>query len=125
MKLVAEFTKMKFLLSKEELQTQFNIPDFVLKTQRQIAKDFAIIGFSFDTSFESEEFDYPKIKSEVQSQIEEVMKLGESNLLQLLYQIDIPQSKFLSIITEANFIEQISEMIIRREAYKVFLRSKF
>ena len=116
---------MEYLLSKEELKTQFTVPDFVLKTQRQIAKDFSIISFRISADFESTELNYDQIKCEVEAQLVEVMKLGETTLLQLLYQIDIPQSKFLSIITQADFVQQMSDMIIRREAYKVYLRSKF
>ena len=116
---------MEYLLSKEQLIAKFGVPDFVLKTQRQIAKDFMIVSFKMDPKFESEEFNYDQIKNEVACQLVEVMKLGETTLLQLLYQIDIPQSKFLNLISEVDFVQQMSDMIIRREAYKVYLRSKF
>lgn len=116
---------MEHLLSKEQLIIEFTVPDFVLTTQRQIAKDFSIVNFKMDPSFESEELNYDQIKNELECQLVEVMKLGETTLLQLLYQIDIPQTKFLSIISEPDFVQQMSDMIIRREAYKVYLRSKF
>lgn len=116
---------MQYLLSKEDLKVQFTVPDFVIKTQQQIAKDFAIISYRFDDSFVEEERSYEDILDVVTSQVIEIMKLGETTLLQLLYQIDIPQSLFLDATTKPDFASIISEMIIQREAYKVFLREKF
>jgi hypothetical protein len=55
----------------------------------------------------------------------EVMKEGETRLLQLLYTIDISEKQFLEITTEHNFIQLLAEKILFREAYKVFLRAKY
>ena len=116
---------MKTLLSKEELQIQFQTTDFVLKTQKQIAKDFYSSGLSFNNSFELEELIYMDIISAIQVKVEEIIQQGERQLLQLLYQIDIPQSQFLALVNEEEFSLKLSEVILRREAYKVFLRTKF
>ena len=116
---------MSLLISKEELEIQWKFADFVLKTQRQIAKDFAGSGFDFDPSFISNELSKDEIIDAIGTQLENVMKLGETTLLQLLYQIDVPQSTFLSLIGSDDFLQELSEIILRREAYKVYLRSKF
>lgn len=116
---------MTLLLSKDELQKQFGIADFVLKTQKQIAKDFASGGFSFGSTFTESELNYIEIIDLISFQLEDVLKFGESKLLQLLYQIDVPQHLFLELIKEDDFIFKLSEIIVRREAYKVYLRSQF
>jgi hypothetical protein len=53
------------------------------------------------------------------------MKEGETRLLQLLYTIDLSEKEFLSLTTEPDFLKLLSEKILFREAYKVFLRAKF
>lgn len=116
---------MNLLISEEELEIQWTLADFVLKTQRQIAKDFAASGFDFNTDFITNELSKDEIIDAIGSQLENVMKLGETTLLQLLYQIDVPQSTFLGLVGNEEFLLEMSEIILRREAYKVYLRSKF
>lgn len=116
---------MNLLLDKNALTQYLQEADFVLKTQRQIAKDFAASGFAFDSSFITDELSKDEITDAIGSQLENVMKLGETTLLQLLYQIDVPQSTFLGLVGNEEFLHKMSEIILRREAYKVYLRSKF
>ncbi|MFZ9027693.1 MAG: hypothetical protein ACO2Z9_01695 [Crocinitomicaceae bacterium] len=113
------------MLDKKQVLEQFRIPDFVLKTQRQIHKDFSVQGLTVDDTLLEKELDYESIFLIVTDALSSVMRLGERQLLQLNYQIDIPQSQFLKAITEENPIEELSTLIIRREAYKVYLRTKF
>ena len=116
---------MKLFLSGEELQLQFQVSDFILKTQRQIAKDFYSSGIDFGSTFETHELSYNEILQEVAQKLEDIMKLGETQLLQLLYQIDVSQNQFLELVNREDFIVQLGELIVRREAYKVYLRGKF
>jgi hypothetical protein len=53
------------------------------------------------------------------------MQEGETRLLQLLYTIDLPEKEFLSLTTQADFLALLSQRILFREAYKVYLRKKF
>ncbi len=116
---------MQLLLDRSKLDIQFQLPEFVLKTQQQISKDFATVGETFSDQFIEEEYSYDEILTEVQKHLVSVMRSGETTLLQLLYQIDLPQQDFLSIVTDKDFSEKMADLIIRREAYKVYLRSKF
>ena len=116
---------MELLLSQNDVLVRIEQADFALKTQQQIEKDFYSSGVSFETSFTSTAWNYSQIFDAVQDQLTEIMKRGETQLLQLLYQIDIPQNQFLASLGESNFSEQLTELIIRREAFKVYLRSKF
>jgi len=69
---------MNDLITNSELRSYLDNEEFILKTQQQLAKDFA----KFET-------------------------------------------QFLAITTDPDFIAKISEKILFREAYKVFLRRKF
>ena len=116
---------MNNLFSHSQLQSSFSNQHFVLKTQRQIANDFAKFNLLFPDNFESELHSQPIIEELIAERIAEIMKEGETRLLQLLYTIDLSEKEFLSITTEPNFLKLLSEKILMREAYKVFLREKF
>lgn len=116
---------MQYLMTSREIKEHFQISDFVLKTQEQIAKDFSRSGYLFCPEFSLEEKSFEEISEKVNEMLSEVMHDGEGKLLQLLYQIDLPQKEFLELLHADNLIDLLAEKIIRREAYKVFLRSKF
>jgi hypothetical protein len=116
---------LKTALSISQLETEFTDPEFVLKTQRQIVKDFYPSGIRFGAEFEIETFSYLEIIDLVSEKLGELMTLGERQTLQLLYQIDIPQQDFLALTTDPDFITKMSELIIKREAYKVYLRGRY
>lgn len=114
---------MKTALSISQLETQFTDPDFVLKTQRQIAKDFGSSRIYFSSEFCSNPLSYLQLIDAVGEKLGELMILGEAQTLQLLYQIDVPERDFLALTTDTKFIQKMSVLIIKREAYKVYLRS--
>jgi hypothetical protein len=116
---------MKTALSISQLETEFESSDFVLKTQRQIAKDFGTSGIDFSSDFSANPLSYIELIDAVGEKLGELMTIGESQTLQLLYQIDIPQQDFLALTTDPDFIPKMSALIIRREAYKVYLRSVY
>ena len=116
---------MKDLITTSELLSYFDNADFVLKTQQQIVKDFAKFNLTFPENFETETFSKIEIESLIAERVTDLMKEGETRLLQLLYTIDLSEKEFLQLTTQANFIEEISRKILYREAYKVFLRMKF
>ena len=112
-------------MNDESLISYFSNEAFVLKTQQQIEKDFAKFSLYLPEYFVLEPLDKLAIELLIQEKIAEVMKYGETQLMQLLYTIDIPESDFLHLITAPNFIKNISEMILKREALKVFFRQKY
>lgn len=116
---------MKHFLAQTELEQELKSVDFVLATLRQITKDFGMSGIDFTDSFAENPLPYDALSEILEDQLSRVMQLGERTLLQLLYQIDIPQHEFLALTTEPDFLPRLSNLIIRREAYKVFLRQKF
>lgn len=116
---------MNIFLSKIDTIERFVDVDFIYKTKLQIQKDFGSSGVSFPTRFMEIDLPFDEMVIEIQVQLVEIMKHGETQLLQLLYQIDIPQQHFLEFIGNADFTGELAQLIIRREAYKVYLRSKF
>jgi hypothetical protein len=116
---------MEMLLSDQELEIQFQVENFVLKTQQQIAKDFYSSNITFDSEFENQQLSYNEIIEAVSEKLAKIMSFGETQLLQLLYQIDISQSQFLELVEMPDLVEKLSELVVRREAYKVYLRSQF
>jgi hypothetical protein len=64
---------LQLLLDKTKLEAKFQIPEFVLKTQLQISKDFATVGETFPEKFDQEELSYDLILDEVQKHLVQVM----------------------------------------------------
>ena len=112
-------------MNSELIIQEFSNEKFVQDTVNQICKDFSRCGWDLDSNL----FNQSLVKSEIEEllaeKLVEIMKFGETQLLQLIYIIDIPEKEFLSIISEPNFPQLLAEKIILKEAYKVYLRAKF
>lgn len=116
---------MNDLITYSQLQPYFDNEEFVLKTQQQLEKDFGKFNLSFGEDFDQVPFTKEQIESFIGERVTELMKEGETRLLQLLYTIDLPEKEFLALTTHPDFLQELSRKILFREAYKVFLRSKF
>ncbi len=112
-------------LNNRSFLEQFENGDFVLKTQHQIMKDFELSGHQFHPVLRNTEFSLDDLTEIVSEMLAEVLDKGERQTLQLLYQIDLPQAEFLNEVENPDFLRVLSGKIIRRAAYKVYLRSKF
>ena len=112
-------------MNDESLISYFSNDDFVLKTQHQIHKDFAKFNLEFPESFVFDVWTKEQIEEAIQERLKEIIKFGETRLLQLLYTIDIPEKQFLNLVTAPEFLVSISQAILKREAMKVYFRSKF
>lgn len=113
------------LRTYDQLNAYFDNQEFILKTQGQIAQDFAKFNLFFSESFEIEALSKEAIERLIAQLLVDIMKQGETRLLQLLYTIDLSEIEFLHITSDPNFVQLLSEKILFREAYKVFLRAKF
>lgn len=114
---------MDYQISEKQLLVHFQNTDFVLKTQAQIVKDFERSGFTFGNNLLTTVLNFQQLTEEVADTLATVMQTGETTTLQLLYQIDLPQEQFLALTTDSHFLMKAAQMIIRREAQKVYLRS--
>lgn len=88
---------------------------FRIDTLAQIEKDFQRCGLTLDS------VDIDQLLPSIESSIEQI---SSTKLQQLIYLIDLPESLFLSLSRKATFHKELSELILMREALKVFLRFK-
>lgn len=116
---------MNGLLSHTQLLSEFQQTAFVLATQRQLIKDFGTAGLNFPDSFQSQPQTLNEIIPLIAQHLKTLESINSSALFQLLYQIDLPENVVAEIHVNADFHAQLAEFILKREAYKVFLRSKF
>lgn len=116
---------MKSLSPPIELLEQLDNNEFVLKTQQQIVRDFEKFNLFFEPLFLEIPLNKTYILEKIAEQLVQLMKEGETPLLQLLYTIDLSEKEFLDLTIQSNFLSLLSEKILIREAYKVFLRDKF
>lgn len=112
-------------MNLEIVNQELNSTEFVLKTQRQIIKDFGTAGVDFVDDFHSIPFAVERVISMVSMKLKEVQEMGSNSLSQLLYQIDIPESILADLAQSDDFYLSLAEVVLKREAYKVYLRSKF
>lgn len=116
---------MQDLITWSTILPYFDEEAFVLKTQQQIAKDFAKFNLEFPEDFTVKALEREVTESMIQEQLSDIMRFGETRLLQLLYTIDISEKQFLNLAVKGDFIRELAQMILFREAYKVYLRLKF
>ena len=109
------------------LDESFNKNDFIIKTLQQINKDLLQVT---DLQILPNEIEESHFKENLSSQLENILKKLDqtmpAQISQLLYLIDIPE-QIISIIQQESgtYYNNLANIIIRREAYKVYLRSKF
>lgn len=112
-------------MNSEILIQEFSKEKFVHDTVNQICKDFSRCGWSIDSVFLDRTLVKDEIEELLAEKLVEIMKYGETQLLQLIYIIDISEKEFLSIISQSNFPQLLAEKIVLKEAYKVYLRSRY
>ena len=95
---------------------------FVEKTISQITKDFARVSVFF--SFQKNE--KLELKAQLIEKIEKaISNLSSIELQQFIYLIDLKETDFITAAKNSNFLINLSEKILYREAYKVFLRINY
>lgn len=110
-------------MNELELNDQFLQQDFVLEVARQLEKDFNRCGYDFKFK---ENLTPKSIFKETEKIIIEIKNNAPNHLLKLCYLIDLSE-KIVSIyqLPTANIdAEGFAVQLIKREAYKVFLRKK-
>lgn len=89
---------------------------FQAQTFIQLEKDFQRCGLELNS------MDLKELLSSIEKCIAQV---SNAQLQQLIYLIDIPESIFISLSRKETFHKELSEVILTREALKVYLRNKF
>lgn len=112
-------------MNPEILNQELKSDDFVLKTQCQIVKDFGTAGIDFPSDFQSIPWAVDQLIGEISIRLKELQSSSSTSFSQLLYRIDVPESILPDLSQSNDFYLSLAEVVIKREAYKVFLRSKF
>jgi hypothetical protein len=101
---------------QEQVKQALSNQAFRAETLVQLQKDFQRCGLEFISNE----------LLELLPSIEECIKpVSTRQLQQLIYLIDVPESIFLSLSRKDSFHQELSEVILMREALKVYLRHKF
>ncbi len=102
-------------------------PDLFEAFKIQLKKDFENSGLNSD--FVSKVMpDYGLILQMVAIEVNAVIKQSSTKLNELLYRIDISElqiKKLSKLNPEADFIDIVAELIIKRELQKVVIRQMF
>lgn len=110
-----------------KLDSSWNDQGFIESTIKQINKDFSPFC-SEEISLEIS--NQPELKRALTLKIEEVLlkmeQTNSSSVPQLLYVIDIPENLFKEILDHSDsFYLNLAEVILVREAFKVWLRLNY
>lgn len=98
---------------------------FLEETIDQLEKDFLMVGIHFD--IEQPVHSFHQVFQFTYTILNTLNERDPSRLVNLLYRIDLPEEKIKEEMqnTELTFIELISDMLVKRELYKVILRKRF
>lgn len=104
-------------------------PLFRLKTQQQIAKDFAVHGYEFELKFRENPVSVEELYSFVSQAIVFFLEKKQTRWQALLYTIDFSENEYIKTVrsqeTGNNTLHHITLGIVQREAKKVFFREKY
>lgn len=102
---------------------------FRLKTQQQLAKDFAVHGYEFDDMFIQETISLEELYTLVSEAIVYFLEKKSSSWQALLYTIDFSESEYIKTVAKQDSasykLRKLTEGIIQREAKKVYFREKY
>ena len=98
---------------------------YIRRTVEQIQKDFQI--FEVDITFSGDpESAYDELFAQIQPLIAELSSGNPERLMNLLYRIDLKETDLQRAVNErGDFVEYITEKILKRELQKVILREHF
>lgn len=109
---------------KYQLQPYLIDTEFLGQTLSQLHKDFA--QFNLNPRFEiADRLSYPDLCATIKTQLIRLADTHPTILPQLVYTIDIPEHVFKSLLeTSEDVLGDLSELILCREALKVYFREK-
>ena len=106
----------------EKVNDSIEDNSFLNETVEQLEKDFLMVGVNFDVS--KPVLNYSSLFNFTLHLIDALNEKDSQKILNLLYRIDLSE-EFVQVQmkeTEYSFTEMLSELIVKRELYKVVLR---
>jgi len=107
------------------VQSKIKANQYLSETVVQLEKDFLMIGVNFD--IQKPVADYKTLFSFTYNLVNSLNEKEPKQILNLLYRIDLSEEMVQKQMQETalSFTEMLSELIVKRELYKVVLREKF
>lgn len=93
-------------------------------TVGQIAKDFQSVGIDVQ-SLISADLSYEALESLVCNLIQQLHATQPEKFQRLLYTVDLPESDVKRISKSQHFYVDLSQMIIKREFFKILIRTSY
>lgn len=107
-----------------ELLTQADNRDlFIQRTAEQIEKDFHRAGHPIELNWS----DFDQAREQIVLALSSALKeISPSVLPTLIYLVDLPETLFNQLNPgESSYCMELAELILLREAHKVFMRQKY
>ena len=104
------------------VNSQIKANQYLAETLAQLEKDFLMIGVNFD--IEKPIVEYKTLFAFTNNLVNSLNEKNPKLLLSLLYRIDLSEEMVQKKMQETSlsFSEILSELIVKRELYKVVLR---
>ena len=109
----------------EKVNDSIEKNSFLNETVEQLEKDFLMVGVNFDVP--KPVLNYSSLFNFTLHLIDALNEKDSQKILNLLYRIDLSEEIVKDEMqqTDLSFTKMISEMIVKRELYKVIIRKKF
>ena len=109
----------------EKVNDSIEENSFLNETVEQLEKDFLMVGVNFDVP--KPVLNYSSLFNFTLHLVDVLNEKDSQKILNLLYRIDLSEEIVKDEMqqTELSFTKMISEMIVKRELYKVIIRKKF
>ena len=109
----------------EEVNNSIDENSFLNETVEQLEKDFLMVGVNFDVP--KPVLSYSSLFNFTLHLVDVLNEKDSQKILNLLYRIDLSEEIVKDEMqqTDLSFTKMISEMIVKRELYKVIIRKKF
>ena len=106
------------------VNAQIKANQYLAETLAQLEKDFLMIGVNFD--IEKPIVEYKTLFAFTNNLVNSLNEQNPKLILSLLYRIDLSEEMVQKQMQETSlsFSEMLSELIVKRELYKVVLRKK-
>jgi len=108
----------------EKVNDSIEENSFLNETVEQLEKDFLMIGVNFDVP--KPILNYSSLFNFTFNLVDALNEKDSQKILNLLYRIDLSEEIVKTEMqkTDFNFSKMLSEMIVKRELYKVIIRKK-
>jgi hypothetical protein len=110
-----------YLPEKIDLSAFRDKQEFLIKTAKQIEKDFLSVGHCL--KFSENKISYSILHELVYPIIENLLNTNPKKLQQLIYRIDLPEKVFSDTLQNSlDPASELTQLIIQRELLKVVIR---